>query len=97
CHPSSADSDTCQRCHQAGRQCVPAGKRRRPRDRIADLEAQIEVLSRALQRQQLTTPVDEGTNALAFLDAHAPLETQQLALDTYTQHLAPILPLSTLL
>ena len=54
CHPSPANPSTCERCQRAGKECVTAGSRRRPRDRIAQLEAQVAGLTRALQNQQLS-------------------------------------------
>ncbi|KAK9241951.1 c6 transcription factor [Lipomyces tetrasporus] len=61
CYPSSTDRDTCARCQHAGRECVPAGNRRRPRDRIADLEAQVAGLTKALQRQRLSPQYSNAT------------------------------------
>ena len=55
CQPSAADHNACERCLLAGRACVPADKRRRPRDRIAELEAQVAVLSKALEKQKISS------------------------------------------
>ncbi|CAK7243627.1 MAG: hypothetical protein STHCBS139747_005153 [Sporothrix thermara] len=55
CQPSPQDAKSCERCLHAGRECIRADKRRRPRDRIAELEAQVAALSRALQKQQLSS------------------------------------------
>lgn len=65
CLPSPADCNVCERCRHAGRQCVPAGKRRRPRDRIAELEAQVARLKTELQSQRtashaLNVAADDG-------------------------------------
>ncbi|KAK9310996.1 c6 transcription factor [Lipomyces starkeyi] len=54
CYSSSTDRDTCERCQHAGRECVPAAKRRRPRDRIAELEAEVAGLAKAIQRQRVS-------------------------------------------
>ncbi|PPJ60530.1 hypothetical protein CBER1_03217 [Cercospora berteroae] len=51
CEPSEdAAEDSCERCHRAGKECVPA-MRRLQRDRIAALEAQVQELTNALQAQ----------------------------------------------
>ncbi|KAL1890296.1 hypothetical protein Sste5346_008298 [Sporothrix stenoceras] len=83
CQPGPSDSSSCERCLQAGRTCVPADKRRRPRDRIAELEAQVAALSRALQKQQLgdrgdrTSPstTDTASNSTSSPSATQPPPT----------------------
>ncbi|ERS96709.1 uncharacterized protein SPSK_01058 [Sporothrix schenckii 1099-18] len=69
CQPGPSDSSSCARCLQAGRPCVPGDKRRRPRDRIAELEAQVAALSRQLQKQQLgdapVTTINTNTSPAA--------------------------------
>lgn len=62
CHPSAADPNTCERCLLGGRTCVPADKRRRPRDRIAELEAQVAALSKALEQQKLSSAATVNTS-----------------------------------
>ncbi|EPE10821.1 c6 transcription factor [Ophiostoma piceae UAMH 11346] len=55
CQPSVADPNACERCLLGSRACVPADKRRRPRDRIAELEAQVAALSKALEKQKISS------------------------------------------
>ncbi|CAK7216222.1 hypothetical protein SBRCBS47491_002748 [Sporothrix bragantina] len=65
CKPSPIDANSCERCLHAGRECIRADKRRRPRDRIAELEAQVAALSRALQKQQLSSRGTSDTTSTA--------------------------------
>lgn len=53
CEPCDSDQGICGRCWRLGKECVPAA-RRLQRDRIAELEAQVELLTKALQSQGLT-------------------------------------------
>ncbi|KAF7197572.1 hypothetical protein HII31_01075 [Pseudocercospora fuligena] len=50
CDPSEGDADICERCWRLGKECVPA-PRKLQRDRIAELEAQVEQLTKLLQSQ----------------------------------------------
>ena len=53
--PESRTTPPCQRCRRIGRDCVPSAPRRQ-RNKIAQLEAQVNELSRALQKQEGLPP-----------------------------------------
>ncbi|KAI5360767.1 Putative zn(2)-C6 fungal-type DNA-binding domain-containing protein [Septoria linicola] len=59
CEPSDDGGEACDRCQRAGKECVPAA-RRLQRDRIAELEAQVEELTIALRAWSAGDSPSEG-------------------------------------
>ncbi|KAM0269266.1 hypothetical protein ACHAQH_009781 [Verticillium albo-atrum] len=84
CEPTS--SGKCDRCKRAGIECIPAAPRFQ-RDRIAELEAQVEELTR---RRLRDTPTDESL--LPFIDARIHPDEQKRVLVAYAAHNAVLWP-----
>jgi hypothetical protein len=97
CDGSTAAEGGCERCLRHNLDCVPAAPRLQ-RDRISELEAQVEELRIALRDHSSgsnnTTPnrspgsslesADHGQTILSFLDAHISLSQQQHLLHLYS-------------
>ncbi|KAL9942665.1 hypothetical protein ACHAQF_006222 [Verticillium nonalfalfae] len=84
CEASSTGK--CDRCKRAGVECVPAAPRFQ-RDRIAELEAQVEELTR---RRLRDTPTDESL--IPFIDARIHPDEQRRVLTAYASHNAAVWP-----
>ncbi|CRK31825.1 hypothetical protein BN1723_014559 [Verticillium longisporum] len=84
CEASSTGK--CDRCKRAGVECVPAAPRFQ-RDRIAELEAQVEELT---SRRLRDTPTDESL--IPFIDARIHHDEQRRVLTAYTAHNAVVWP-----
>lgn len=91
----------CERCSRNSLECVPSAPRLQ-RDRISDLEAQVEELKRALweQSSSSSTPShspasqleDHNASILSFLDVRIPLGRQQDLLHLFTQQAGAVWP-----
>ena len=97
----------CDRCHRNNLQCVPSAPRLQ-RDRISELEAQVEELKIALQERSnsstTSTPgrspgsqlEDHDPIILSFLDERIPLDKQQELLHIFTYRIAAAWPIMRL-
>ncbi|KAF7525340.1 hypothetical protein G7054_g11132 [Neopestalotiopsis clavispora] len=93
CDVGASLGGPCDRCSSNGLECVPAAPRLQ-RDRIRELEAEVEELRAALRDRNsrtILTVSSEGMRqgphqaALSFLDARIPLHKQQELLILYQQ------------
>lgn len=89
CDTSTFVDGACERCSRNNIECVPTAPRLQ-RDRIAELESEVQGLQNALQTQTslaLTSrPAASVQALLSFLDARIPLERQQYLLHLFVQH-----------
>lgn len=94
CDVSTSPGRTCERCSRNNLECVLAAPRLQ-RDRIQELEAQVQELKEVLQDQSSSTTLSRSPGGLlenyneavlSFLDACIPLSRQQELLCFYTQH-----------
>jgi hypothetical protein len=85
CDVSTSLEGVCERCNRAGLQCVPSAPRLQ-RDRISELEAQIQELKNELRGQSSSTTSGRSSDSLSesqnhtvlsFLDARIPISKQQ--------------------
>ncbi|KAL1591688.1 hypothetical protein SLS60_011687 [Paraconiothyrium brasiliense] len=94
----------CERCVRNNLDCVPSAPRLQ-RDRISQLEAQVDELKRMLREQSSTTITttpsrspgsileDHSDFILSFLDARIPLGRQQNLLHLFTQEAGAVWPM----
>lgn len=94
CDVSPSSGGTCERCSRNGLVCEPAAPRLQ-RDRISELEAQVQELRVALrEKSSSTTPSrspgsstdSHDKSILSYLDARVPLDKQQELLQFYAFH-----------
>ena len=100
CDVSTSPPNACDRCCRNGLECVPAAPRLQ-RDRINQLEAQVEELKIALSDQSSdTTPSrspgkvqdDQDQFVLSYLDARIPVRKQQDLLYFFRHQVSPAWP-----
>lgn len=104
---TSPAGTACERCGRNGLECVPSAPRLQ-RDRINELEAQVEELKITLREQSSSTSTpsrspgslleDYDQTILAFLDTRIPLRRQQEILHLFAQQAGavwPVIRLST--
>jgi len=100
CDVSISPHRACERCSRNGLECVPAAPRLQ-RDRINQLEAQIEELKLALSDQSSSDtpsrspgkPVeDQDQYILSYLDARVPLRKQQDLLYFFRHQVSAVWP-----
>jgi hypothetical protein len=100
CDVSTSPGGACERCSRSNLECVPAAPRLQ-RDRINELEAQVEELKSVLREQSSsTTPsrspgdLQEDYNhaVLSFLDARIPPSKQQELLLLFPQQAGAVWP-----
>jgi hypothetical protein len=100
CDVSTSSQDACERCSRNDLECVPAAPRLQ-RDRISQLEAQVEELKLALSDQSSnTTPSrspgtfleDQDQSILSYLDARIPLFQQQDLLYFFKHQVSVVWP-----
>ncbi|PVH91549.1 hypothetical protein DM02DRAFT_620465 [Periconia macrospinosa] len=96
----SADLGACERCSRNNLECTPAAPRLQ-RDRIQELETQVQELKVALREQNDSrTPsqspgslLEDTHNAiLSFVDTRIPLDKQQFLLDVYAHRAGAVWP-----
>ena len=95
CDVSTSLIGSCERCSRNNLECVPAAPRLQ-RDRIQELEAQIQELRNALREQSSSTTPSRSPSSsllenyddavLSFLDLRIPLSKQQELLYFYTNN-----------
>lgn len=100
CDVSTSPGGTCERCSRNNIECVPAAPRLQ-RDRINELEAQIQGLRRSLREQNSSTTPSRspgsllenyGDVVLSFLDARIPPSKQQELLYFFADHAGAVWP-----
>jgi hypothetical protein len=100
CDVSTALGGVCERCSRSSLHCVPAAPRLQ-RDKIQELEAQIQELQVALQeRSNSTTPGRSPASSqenyedalLSFLDYRIPQSKQEDLLHHYASHAGAVWP-----
>ncbi|ETS76077.1 hypothetical protein PFICI_11464 [Pestalotiopsis fici W106-1] len=100
CDVDTSLGGTCERCTGNGLECVPAAPRLQ-RDRIRDLEAEVQELKNSLQDQNNGTTLDrtpEGMpesrhhDVLSFLDARISQHAQQNLLALFKQQAEAVWP-----
>lgn len=96
----SAGLGACERCSRNNLECTPTAPRLQ-RDRIQELEAQVEELRIALREQSNSrTPSQSPGNLLddtydailSFVDTRIPLDKQKYLLDVYAQQAGAVWP-----
>ncbi|KAI4853553.1 hypothetical protein E4T44_00761 [Aureobasidium sp. EXF-8845] len=100
CDVSTSSQDACERCSRNDLECVPAAPRLQ-RNRINQLEAQVEELKLALSDQSSnTTPSrspgnfldDQNQSILSYLDTRIPLSKQQDLLYFFRHQVSAVWP-----
>ncbi|KAF2018588.1 hypothetical protein BU24DRAFT_418110 [Aaosphaeria arxii CBS 175.79] len=104
CDVGTSSSGICDRCTRNSLECTPAAPRLQ-RDRIKELESQVQELRNVLREQSNSTtpsrspgslPLLENSHEnaiLSLLDARIPLSRQQPLLDFYLHHAGAAWPL----
>jgi hypothetical protein len=101
CDVSTSPEGVCERCRRADLQCVPSAPRLQ-RDRINELEAQIQELRNELREQSSSTTPSRSPGSqfenqndaiLAFLDARIPLNKQKELLHVFVNQAGAAWPL----
>ncbi|KAF2829182.1 hypothetical protein CC86DRAFT_368241 [Ophiobolus disseminans] len=101
CDVSTSPDRPCERCSRNNLECVPAAPRLQ-RDRISELESEVEKLQHVLREQSIsTTPswspgssLDDHHHAvLTFLDSRIPMHKQQELLHSFTHQTATAWPI----
>jgi hypothetical protein len=101
CDVSTSPEGVCERCRRAGLQCVPSAPRLQ-RDRINELEAQVQELRNELREQSSsTTPSRSPSNLLenqneailSFLDVRIPLNKQKELLHVFVNQAGAAWPM----
>jgi hypothetical protein len=101
CDLSASPAGTaCERCGRNNLECVPSVPRLQ-RNRISELETQIEELNRTLREHSISTTLsrspesllqDNNGYILSFLDGRIPLEKQQELLHLFTAQAGAVWP-----